>query len=380
MPDFLIAGDFYLDPAHVGAGPAKTFLSERLIECIRSHRYAIVNFEAALGDGHRPAAKSGPNLSMTKESSDVLLDTGFNIVTLGNNHTMDFGSGGLQATLDHFRNRDVATIGAGACAESASAPLSLHCEGKSILIFNFCHNEWGIAKKSTPGVNGLNLAHNLSAVRKARFEADILIVITHMGHEYTRFQTPMVKSSLEAFAEAGADLVINHHPHVVGGRIEHESSVIFSSIGNFFFSSSLNTGPADTRSGLMVSISISESASPSVELIPVRWDPEAELLDILTGVARDEWVARFEETSAVFADPLRTRRCLNDLVFARRREYSGRLEPRNSLVFRALRKLGIFDSFWSRARKYALLNVIRCETHREILIHMLEEELRDVEE
>ena len=376
MPDLLVAGDFFLDPSHVGAGPIEKLFSERLLTFIKSHQYSIVNFEAALGEGQRPAAKSGPNLSMSKESSEIPLELGFNIMTLGNNHAMDYGGAGLQATLDFFDQRGIPTIGAGASREAASVPLKLRCQGKSILVFNFCHNEWGVAGQNIPGVNGLNLAQNLSAMREARLEADIIIVITHMGHEYSRFQTPLVKSCLEAFAEAGADFVINHHPHVVGGRIIHNGSVIFSSIGNFFFSSSITAGPAETRSGLLVSLSFPENSSPSMELVPIFWDADASMLDLMTGPSIDDWFEQFEETSAAFADPVRTRHCLDELLRARRREYSARLEPTNNIVFRALRKAGIFDSLWPRARKYALLNVIRCETHREILIHMLEEELK----
>ena len=375
MPDIIIAGDFFIDSGNMNHREPRFEFDKRLVEFIKSHQLSIVNFEATLGDELQPVMKSGPNLSSSVEAAKVALEIGFNAVSLGNNHSMDFGVEGLLSTLRFFEQHDIPVVGAGRCQSSASAPLEIQCKGKSISIFNFCHNEWGIAKPKTPGVSGLDLARNLKAVQKAKSETDFVVVICHMGHEYVRYQTPLVKGYLEAFADFGADVVVNHHPHVVGGKSQVGKSHVFSSIGNFCFTPHFMSETKDTQRGLLVSLTIRETGCLDIKNTVVHWDQSKESLGILDGEYLESWMKDFETTSAIFNDSEKTQAMLEQLVEDRVKEYSGRLEPRNNMVLRILRRLGLYNSMWPRSRRYALLNVIRCETHREILVHMLEEEL-----
>lgn len=170
---------------------------------------------------------------------DVLCAAGFDVLSLANNHAMDFGPDGLSDTLNQLHASGRATVGAGAEEALARAPLVLHRRGQRIGLLAWC----AVTQKSplfagpcTPGVAELRLETCLRDVRALRAQVDWLIIQVHWGQELAELPSPEQRCWARQMVEAGADLILGHHPHV-WQPMEHMDGVpVFYSLGNFVFS------------------------------------------------------------------------------------------------------------------------------------------------
>ena len=372
---FLVAGDFFIDPNFMTRFDTANILSPKLRQFILQHDYRVVNFEAAIGEGCEPIPKSGPNLCALEASASTLQRFGFDSATLANNHAMDFGEQGLIQTISALKSHGLSVVGAGSNIQAARRPLTVTLKGQKIALLNYCQHEWGVSKYQQAGVAGFDAQRDLSEIRQLKSAGYVTVVITHMGHEHFQGQTPTPKNIIELYAQGGADVIINHHPHVTGGRAKILDSFSLSSIGNFLFTPQLFDAGKVGKIGAIGSLEINSGKVLRAEMVPISWNPEKDRLDFICGDSYEEWEKGFHRLSAELTSEHEAQRALEKLCILRKKEYLSRVEPIDNKVLRALKALGIFRGFWPRRRKRALLNVIRCEAHREALIRILEDEL-----
>jgi poly-gamma-glutamate synthesis protein (capsule biosynthesis protein) len=165
--------------------------------------------------------------------------TGFNVVSVANNHAYDQGVSGLAETLSRLKNAGVLPVGAGVTRDRAGGPLYLNRRGLRIAVLGYTDllNVNLNSRADKPWVSRLGENETLGAVRDARQRADLVIVSVHWGNEYQRKPSPRQMRFARALAEAGADLVVGHHPHVLQPmetiRVGDRKSVIAYSLGNF---------------------------------------------------------------------------------------------------------------------------------------------------
>lgn len=184
----------------------------------------------------------------------ALKKAGVDIISVANNHAMDAGSEGLKRTLNNIEAANLVFTGAGRTKAEASAIRYLKARDISLafLAFTYDTNE-RLPKKSpdAPGVNILGIASEADLgrasvmVRQARSGADLVIVSLHWGDEYATRPSTWQRRAASELVEAGADIVLGHHPHVLqpiesieaaDGRI----GLVAFSLGNFI--SSQNAG------------------------------------------------------------------------------------------------------------------------------------------
>jgi len=165
-------------------------------------------------------------------SVQVLVDGGFDIVCLANNHTLNAGTAGLLKTLDHLEEAGVAYCGAHRDRDRAWEPcrfivndLTLGFIAATDLSF-----EHGSCCKVDEDLKELK-AH----VAAAAEQCDLLVVSFHWGNEYEKRPTQRQRAVARAAVEAGADLIIGHHPHTLQGIGSHRGVPILYSCGNFVF-------------------------------------------------------------------------------------------------------------------------------------------------
>ena len=168
----------------------------------------------------------------------VLKAGGVGLVSLANNHMMDFGPVGLFETMEVLRTADLAFVGAGRNRQEALAPVFLDLEGRrvaflgrsSVPVSSACY-----AGDETPGVAWLDEAETVAALRSCRSRADMVVLIVHWGIEEYRYPSPEQRAQAQRLQAAGADLILGHHPHVLQGVEENPRGVIAYSLGNFLF-------------------------------------------------------------------------------------------------------------------------------------------------
>ncbi|MGA8941352.1 MAG: CapA family protein [Thermoactinomyces sp.] len=246
--------------------------SEYLFQYVRPYfrysDYTTGNFENPIvfQDGY-PKAKKFIHLSTRPEVAKTLKKIGFSTVNLANNHMKDFGKQGLLDTLRAFRDVKLDTVGAGSDLKSAAGVEYQTVNGVKIAALGFSdvipvdfratHKRSGIAP-ADPDVW-------FPAVAKAKKNAQLVIVHMHWGLEYDSRYHPRQKEFGRALIDAGADIVVGHHPHVLEPVEVYKHGVIFYSLGNFIF----DQGWSRTRESVLVQYKVLKNGTARLEIHPL---------------------------------------------------------------------------------------------------------------
>lgn len=192
-------------------------------------------------------------------AANALANAGVDYTALGNNHVFDALTPGLEDTTSALRNANVGYSGAGESSEQAWQPAMFE-RGKLNIAYVSCTTvvggqydiDWSADRTegetytvrqngntlTIPGGAGVAEASTeklRTEVRQARDHADIVVVQIHGGEEYQRRPTETLRELTNVAIESGADLVVNHHPHVTGGLEYRDGALIAWSLGNLVF-------------------------------------------------------------------------------------------------------------------------------------------------
>ena len=270
------AGDILMDPGY-SAGDALTkrgaegSFDEETLSIMRDADLFVVNNEFAFTSRGTAVSKQY-NFRADPKNAQILKDMGADLVTLGNNHTYDYGEEGLLDTLDTLKAAGVPYIGAGKDLEEASAPAVYTIGGFRISLVNaesilFNSNPPAqCALEGKPGTFDCYRPEMLfEAVRKAKAELDYCIAVLHWGSEGKSTPNEKQLTLSRGAAEAGADLIIGGHPHVLQtiGRVG--AVPVVYSLGNYLF----HSGTYDT--GVIQAVfRPSEKRLESLRFVPMQ--------------------------------------------------------------------------------------------------------------
>jgi len=269
-----------------------------LLPVLRRADLRIVNLECPLSAGGQPACKSGSVFKGLPVHVRGLTAVPFQVATLGNNHVFDYGLEAFRETRELLGAHGIRTLGAGLDAAEAWAPLLLEVAGVRIALLNFCEGEDLTAAGAGPGVAGWEVDRMVRLVREARAAADAVIVIAHCGLEYIPFPPPYVAEAFRRVAEAGADLVVGHHPHVPQGVEIHRGVPICYSMGNFLFHQ--ETALVYRKLGYLVRATVTRRGLARLELVPYALGTGT--LRLLAADERAWFLGRLREVSAPLAE------------------------------------------------------------------------------
>lgn len=270
-----------------------------LLPIVRSADLAVVNLEAPLSDTGTPVWKSGAVFKGEERHAAGLTAAPFHVATLANNHVFDYGLKAFTNTLAALERFGIQWTGAGMNVREAEIPLILTVNSTRIAIVNFSEGEDLTAAGTGPGVMGWELDRLAGIIRETRARADFILVIAHCGIEYIPFPPPYVARAFERMADAGADLVIGHHPHVPQGLGFHGSVPMFFSLGNFVFFQ-----PTDLmyrKLGYIVLAGLNSGELVSLEVVPYAIGRQG--VRLLDGPGRDTFFTTFDEISKPLRKP-----------------------------------------------------------------------------
>jgi poly-gamma-glutamate synthesis protein (capsule biosynthesis protein) len=179
------------------------------------------------------------------EHISALSTAGFDVLSLANNHILDFPPDSLDDTLAALEELGIATVGVGRGEAAAHTPAVLEVKGIRVAFLAFAASRWR-SSPEVPTATDPSLAFGTSvawaepeavrkAVAQARQEADLVIVLLHTGTEYEAQANQEQRAVAHAAVEAGANLVIGHHPHVLQDVEVYRGVPIVYSLGNFVF-------------------------------------------------------------------------------------------------------------------------------------------------
>ena len=202
--------------------------------------YNVVNFEAPIRmEKAKQTTKSGPSICQNEKGPKWLLQQGFNIFTLANNHAMDYGIEGLKATVSALGKEKV--LGAGTW-EDAYKPFILKKDNVTVALLALTHCEFGtltdeydkrnLAQYGTAWINHPKID---GLIVRLKGKVDYVIVLAHAGVENIEQPLPEWRDRYKSMIDLGCDAVIASHPHIIQGYEEYQGKPIFYSLGNFFF-------------------------------------------------------------------------------------------------------------------------------------------------
>jgi poly-gamma-glutamate capsule biosynthesis protein CapA/YwtB (metallophosphatase superfamily) len=239
-----------------------------VLPVLRGADLRVVNCECALTASRKPVWKSGAVFKGLPAHLAGLTRVPFEVACLANNHVFDYGVRGFRDTLDLLRRNGIRTVGAGLSFKEALSPLTVQVRGTRVTILNFSEGEDLTASRGGPGVCGWEIDRLLSLARRSKKRGDFVIAVGHAGLEYIPFPPPYVVEAYRALAEAGADCVIGHHPHVPQGLEVRGGRLILYSLGNFVFYQ-----PSELyyrRTGFCLQINVRGNCLSSYGLHPYR--------------------------------------------------------------------------------------------------------------
>lgn len=315
-----------------------------------------------------PIDKTGPNLKCTKHAVEAIKYAGFDCVTLANNHFYDFGDVGVQDTLDTLNKYSIDYIGGGININEAQKTLYKRIKGKIIAFINVCEREWSIATEFTGGSSPLNPVKNYYQIKEAKEKADYVIVIVHGGREYYQLPLPRMKETYQFFIDSGADVVVNHHQHCYSGYEIYNEKPIFYGLGNFCFDSIGSKKNKLWEEGFLLMLSIDNKID--FELIPYVQCGENPNVDILKD--KLEFNNNIKDLNIIINDKKLLESSFIEQVKKEGKYYISYLEPIKNKYMLKLQYKKLLPSFVKGKYKKLILNLIRCESHKD----MLEETLK----
>lgn len=333
----------------------------------------ICNMEGPLTDSDSAIIKSGPHIKGSLKSLNGYRAL-FDIVSLANNHIMDYGVTGLQSTLEALDEAGMGHFGADYNEELAARPYICEFDGTKIGLYSCVEHEFSAAEAETPGANCFDALHVLDDIAELKERTDYVIVLYHGSKEHYRYPIPYVQKRCRRMVDKGADLVLCQHSHCIGCYESYRGGEILYGQGNFIFNKVDNEF---RHSGLLVSLE-NDGGSWHVNHIPVvisgngiRIPEEAERRAILEQL--DNRSEKSKNSEFVWNEYKRF--CESSLD-----NYYGHCLGRLNRIPSLLRKIGlsrIYETIFSKKKKTVLLNDIRCEAHMDLFATALAEKIRN---
>lgn len=263
--------------------------------------YSIVNLECPVVENvAQPIMKCGPNLKCNNKGIEALKWTGFDCVTLANNHFYDYGEEGVEDTLKALMRNELDYVGGGKNIYDASKTLYKEICGYKLAIINCCEHEFSIATESSAGSNPLNVIQQYYAIREAKQTSDYVIVVVHGGVEHFWLPSPRMKETYRFFVDAGADAVINHHQHCYSGYEVFKNKPIIYGVGNYCFDGKRDNERWST--GYIISLNLCENIT-DFSLIPYKQCYQNEVgVHLLSKEERKVFNERIKKYNSIITD------------------------------------------------------------------------------
>jgi poly-gamma-glutamate synthesis protein (capsule biosynthesis protein) len=228
---------------------------------------AVANLESVLSTRGHPRDKT--YLIRAHPSwGQALIAGGFGLVSLSNNHALDYEQVGLDETLATLEHLGILAVGAGRSSDSKQAhrPALFDLNGVRVAVLGYAAARWN-GSKDVPATDSVAWAEpeaiqaDVDAVRDL---SDFVVVLLHAGKEYATEPSPDQVAAARAAIDAGADLVVGHHPHVTQTVERYEQGLIVYSLGDAVF----DIPRQEALYGQLLCVQITEGGLAKAELWP----------------------------------------------------------------------------------------------------------------
>jgi poly-gamma-glutamate synthesis protein (capsule biosynthesis protein) len=236
---------------------------------LRQNDFVFSNFESPIISG-RQIHTGEMAFRVDENLAPILKELNFSILSLANNHLLDFGQKGLLNTLKLLAENQIQYIGAGENRQEAHRAKIL--EKNNIKIAFLAYNDSDVilatneATENRPGTAFMDLNALKKDLAETKKSADFTIVSMHSGTEYKENPNSRQIEFAHTAIDNGANLVIGHHPHVVQPIEKYKNGYIFYSLGNFIFDQAWSQ---ETTEGIATQIIFSKNEIRNIKILPL---------------------------------------------------------------------------------------------------------------
>jgi poly-gamma-glutamate synthesis protein (capsule biosynthesis protein) len=237
--DILIHDTVYNKASRQDGTYSFNHMFEKVKRYLTQSDITIANQETMIG-GVKHGLSSYPSFNSPVEVGDALKENGVDLVTIANNHTLDRGEKVILSALDHWNKIGMEYTGAYSSPEDMT---DLRLITKNKITFSFLSYTYGTNGIPVPEgkdhlVNLIDPERIKSEVNEAAALSDAVVVSLHFGNEYERLPNQEQEKIAQIAADAGADIIIGHHPHVLQPvkwltRPDGSKAFVAYSLGNF---------------------------------------------------------------------------------------------------------------------------------------------------
>jgi poly-gamma-glutamate synthesis protein (capsule biosynthesis protein) len=238
----------------------------KIADFLNSADLTVGNLEGPVSDR---GTKVGSIYSFRADPRVVegLTYAGFDLVSIANNHIWDYGKDALSDTLRHLRDAGIDYMGGGYNFEQAHGGVIKEVNGAKIAFLAYTDLlSSSLSATDRPGVSYLEVPQMTKDIKAARQNADMVVVSFHFGDEYKPRHNSKQAQIARAAIDAGATLIIGHHPHVVEDVEYYKNGFIAYSLGNFVFDQNFSK---ETMSGLALVVQVSGGQLKNVEKVDI---------------------------------------------------------------------------------------------------------------
>lgn len=269
--DVMLGDSFYA----IGQGVAssldkygKDFLPNEIVDVLQNHDLVLCNIECVLSDvGRKEYSLRSLHMRGQPESARHLMDWGLTVANVANNHILEQGSEAALDTIWQLEHVGINTVwfGKNRVFQPGFQINSITLSNQVVSVFGMCFLEEKYAY-----YGGAELKELLDSIGSLTRRGETVIVTVHWGKELMDRPSIKQRQIAQQLVEAGASLIIGHHPHVVQGIEKVNDSLVAYSLGNFIFDSFLDC----TRWSVILSVTMSGKEISRWDYIPIERDKE----------------------------------------------------------------------------------------------------------
>jgi len=263
---------------------------------LKAADFTAVNLETAVTSGGTPQPKTY-HFRTVPAAFTALRGGGVDLVTMANNHVLDYGQAGLADTLAAVKAARFPYVGIGTNADAAWAPYVTTIKGTRIAVIGVSQvaelaSSW-VATPTRPGeANAIDLSRTLAAVRAAKLLAPTVIVFMHWGTEGEACPDPNQLSLARQLAAAGASIIVGAHAHMLQGSGWLGHTFVAYGMGNFLWWENSYS----TASGVL-ELTLHPHAPLTARFIPAVVSATGQPI-VLNGAAARQAVAHYDSLRA----------------------------------------------------------------------------------
>lgn len=252
--DYLIHGAIYDDAKRKTGNYDFHYILENYKSIISKYDLAFYNQESILG-GTSLGLSSYPRFNAPQEAGDAMVDLGFNLVSLANNHSLDKGEKGILSSVSYWKTKEgVMTAGSYSSFEERDKDVIMEKNGITYALLSYTTTTNGLSIPSGKEylVNVYSDEQAKKDIERLRDKVDLLMVSMHWGEEYTHTPTAEQERIANYLASLNVNIIIGHHPHVIQPVDFIGDTMVIYSLGNFVASQY----GAEKLTGLVMSVDV----------------------------------------------------------------------------------------------------------------------------